>query len=344
MIDSKITKTNSHKLQMYDPAILKINNHKNQQKVANWLSNTMAMYKGYRDFDAQLSIDFHNNIFINYAINKIPANNIAIEPRTISRNRYSVANWAAEILIVAEHILQDRYDAERDANPEELSDILYDHNLDYWSPMFSAKSYVDYIVANLDNYNCNCNMINIPYLRKEPIYLAKQLLINFDAKMFKNGTVLVAIISCFDEIDKNHIDPAISILMNKIIVELTNSNSVINANMIDNINYQRIIELYNSDNTITLPMKALLKIDYKNNIRFKIVNDSDYLATLNLLNNRCNDRTIKMPLFTKLTKNSNIDGYRSKIEQEIKMISSLKNQTFFQQLTDVLQLLLDNAK
>lgn len=344
MINTQNIKANSQKLQMYAPSILKINNHKNQQKLTNWLSDKMVEYQGYHDFNAQLSIDFHNNIFIHDTIYDIPTKNIVIKPKVISRNRHSIANWAAEILTAAEQNLQDRYDAERDANPEELSDILYDQNLDYWSPMFSAKSYVDYIVANLDNYNYNCNMINIPYLRKEPIYLAKQLLINFDAKMFKNGTILAIIISCFDEIDKNHIDPAISILMNKIIVELTNSNSVINANMVDNINYQRIIELYNSDNTITLPMKAIFKVNYESNVYFKLVNDSDYLATLNSLNEECHEHRIKISQLSKLVTHSCIAGYRSKFEEEVKAISNFKNQTFFKELSDSLQSILDNAK
>lgn len=341
MINTQNTKANSQKLQMYAPSILKINNHKNQQKLTNWLSDKMVEYQGYHDFNAQLSIDFHNNIFIHDTIYDMPTKNIVIKPKVISRNRHSIARWAEEILAVAEQNLQNRYDTEKDANPKELSDILYDHNLDYWSPMFSAKSYVDYIVDNLDN--CHCNMINVPYLRKEPVYLAEQLLTNFHAEMFKNGTVLGIIISCFDDIDF-YIDPAISILMNKIIVELTNSNSVINTVACGHINYQRIVELYNSDNTIILPMQAIFKINYESNVYFKLVNDSDYLTTLNSLNEECHEHRIKTSHLNKLVKHSCIAGYRSKFEQEIKAISNFKNQAFFKELSDSLQLILDNAK
>ena len=107
---------------------------------------------------------------------------------------------------------------------------------------------------------------------------------------------------------------------------------VINTVACGHINYQRIVELYNSDNTIILPMQAIFKINYESNVYFKLANDSDYLTTLNSLNEECHEHRIKTSHLNKLAKHSCIAGYRSKFEQEIKAISNFKNQTFFKEI------------
>lgn len=347
MINTEITKVISKKLQMYDSTILQINNKKNQQKLIDWLTNELANDKNYRNFSDQLSIDFHHNLFITKASNQIPAGNLIIKSQNILRNRLSIKNWAKTILLATSNLLQDDYQSQ--ASLDSASKINW--QLDTcetlsWSPMFSVRSYADYIVANLDKIKDKD--INIHYLRKDPFYLARQLLINFHAEMFKDGGVLNTITRCFEDMaDKN--DSTICTLYNKIIVELNNPKSVIATTGFPEVDFCQILEL-SDRNEVTLPMRTIFISEYErrnNKIRlhFHFVNDFDYTSMLNELYLSLNFRDVtKSNLTIETIKCASLGEYRDNIEQEINAISPLNEQPLFKKITMELQRLLKYAK
>lgn len=345
MINTETTEVISKKLQMYDPAILQINNKRNQQKLIEWLTNKLANDKNYRNFSDQLSIDLHHNLFITKASDQIPTGNLIIKSQNILRNRLTIANWAKAILLVASNFLQDDYQSQ--ASLDSASKINYQLDLyESWSPMFSVRAYADYIVANLDEIKDKD--INIPYLRKDLVYLARQLLANFHAEMFKDGGVLNTITSCFEYM-RVKIDPTICTLYNEIITELNNPKSVIATTGFPEVDFCRILELSNR-NEITLPMRAIFMSEYEkrnNNIKlhFHFVNDFDYTSMLNELYLRLNFRDVtKSNLTIETIKCVSLGKYRDNIEQEINAISSLNEQPLFKKITIELQRLLKYAK